>query len=276
MRKLILVITLLLFITELKAQEIEAFSKKGYKGKVFLYWGWNRDGFSKSNIHFKGDDYDFTLKKVVAHDKPSEYSAVEYINPTDVTIPQYNYRVGYYFTDKYSLSFGFDHMKYVMTQDQVVTIDGKIANSYTSFDGVYNNEDIVLTENFLMLEHTDGLNYLNLELRRHERLWNYRKIGLDFIGGIGAGMMVPRTDATLLGKRRHDEFHIAGYGLDALVGLKAQLGNTLFIQTEFKGGFINMPDIRTTYSTSDKASQNFFFSQLNFVFGAEFGLFGGR
>ena len=86
-------------------------------------------------------------------------------------------------------------------------------------------------------------------------------------------MMVPRTDATLLGKRRHDQFHIAGYGLDALVGAKIQLGKTLFIQTEYKIGYINMPNIRTTYSITDKASQSFLFHQYNFVFGAQFGLF---
>ena len=268
---LLLILTTISFCTV--RQDIDLLKKKGNKGKLFLYWGWNRDNFSKSNIHFTGDDYDFTLKKVVAHDKPSEFKGVDYISPIDATIPQYNYRVGYYFTDKYSLSFGFDHMKYVVTEDQIVTIDGTIVNSGTAYDGTYNNDDLVLSENFLHLEHTDGLNYLNFELRRHEEIWKYRKIGFELLGGVGAGMMVPRTDATLLGKRRHDEFHIAGYGVDAVVGAKIQLGKTFFIQSEYKLGFINMPNIRTTYSIADKASQNFFFHQYNFVFGAQFGLF---
>jgi hypothetical protein len=34
-----------------------------------------------------------------------------------------------------------------------------------------------------------------------------------------------------------------------------------------KGGFMGLPDVRTTVSTADKAVQNFFFSQLNIVFG---------
>lgn len=39
-----------------------------------------------------------------------------------------------------------------------------------------------------------------------------------------------------------------------------------------KGGFINMPDIRTTELTSDHASQYFFFVQANILFGFRVGL----
>ena len=45
-----------------------------------------------------------------------------------------------------------------------------------------------------------------------------------------------------------------------------------FIQSELKGGFINMPDIRTTENKSDRASQHFFFTQINFLVGYSFSL----
>ena len=45
-----------------------------------------------------------------------------------------------------------------------------------------------------------------------------------------------------------------------------------FIQSELKGGFINMSDVRTTNNSADKASQHFFFSQVNFLIGANFRL----
>lgn len=32
------------------------------KGKIFVSWGWNKGAFTHSNIHFKGNDYNFTLK----------------------------------------------------------------------------------------------------------------------------------------------------------------------------------------------------------------------
>jgi hypothetical protein len=77
--------------------------------------------------------------------------------------------------------------------------------------------------------------------------------------GIGTGILFPRTDATLLSKERNDQFHLSGYGIDAMVGLRTKIFKYFFLQTESKIGWINMPDIRTTNSTDDQASQQFFF-----------------
>ena len=79
--------------------------------------------------------------------------------------------------------------------------------------------------------------------------------------------MIPKTNATLLNNPRHDDFHVSGYGLGALIGLQGHLGKYFFIMSELKGGFINMPNFRTTSSAGDKASQHFFFAQSNIVFG---------
>ena len=44
------------------------------------------------------------------------------------------------------------------------------------------------------------------------------------------------------------------------------------MQSEIKGGFMNISNIRTTANKEDKASQYFFFSQVNFLIGATFRL----
>jgi hypothetical protein len=88
--------------------------------------------------------------------------------------------------------------------------------------------------------------------------------------GIGAGILVPRTNTTLMNKARYDEFHVAGYGAAIVVGLNMTFFKYFFIQSEWKGGYINMPDIRTTMDKIDRASQHFLFSQYNMVFGANF------
>ena len=53
---------------------------KNNKGKVFIYWGGNRGNYSKSDINFRGNGYNFTLKSIVADDKPKGYH-IDYINP---------------------------------------------------------------------------------------------------------------------------------------------------------------------------------------------------
>jgi hypothetical protein len=85
------------------------------KGKMYIFWGGNRESYSSSDIHFKGDDYDFTLYDVQAHDKAKGWH-LDYVNPARMTIPQTNLRIGYFINDHYNISIGFDHMKYVMTQ----------------------------------------------------------------------------------------------------------------------------------------------------------------
>ena len=246
------------------------------KGKIFAYWGWNSSSYTKSDIHFKGQQYNFTLKDVVAHDRQTGFS-MRYFNPAKMTIPQYNFRIGYFFNPKYSISFGFDHMKYVMDQNQIVNISGSISGSGTDYDGLYNNEPIELKENFLKLEHTNGLNYLNLEVRRMDNLLDaaqlkIKNVDINFFEGVGAGILYPKTDITLINFERNDQWHLAGYGVSAVAGLNVTFFKHVFIQGEAKGGFINMPDVLTTNFPNDKAKQNFFFLQGNVNFGVVFKL----
>jgi hypothetical protein len=158
-------------------------------------------------------------------------------------------------------------MKYVMQQNQLVRIRGFIGEAYGEFSGRYNGETIDLSEDFLQFEHTDGLNYLNLELRRNDELINYKRFQLNVLEGVGLGALVPKTNTVLLGKERYDEFHTSGFGLSGVLALNFSFYRYFFIQSEFKGGYINMPSIRTTANDMDSAEQSFFFAQINAVIG---------
>ena len=275
---------LLLFIT--LSQSFHSFAQettniiepiKGNKGKMYIFWGWNRAHFSNSDIQFKGNNYDFTIKNVVAYDRQTPFALDPYFHPTKLSIPQTNLRIGYFISNHYNISFGIDHMKYVMEQNQAVKIKGKINVLGVKYDGVYNNNDLILTDDFLTFEHTDGLNYLNLAISRVDNIFDFNKlrikhIEMSFTEGVGIGALMPRTNTKLLNKQRYDQYHLAGYGLDAKIGLNILFYNHFFVQSELKGGYIKMPDIRTTESKSDKAAQHFFYVQNNIVFGALFRL----
>jgi hypothetical protein len=236
----------------------------GYKkGRFFVYWGWNRETFSTSNIQFKGTDYEFTLDKVVAHDRQKEFG-MAYFNPMRISNPQYNWRIGYMLSDHYSISIGWDHMKYVVDSLQTVKINGNIG------DKTFTNEDQVLTRDFLKFEHTNGLNYINTEFRRFDQLYGIKNFAINLTEGLGVGILYPKSDVTLLSKSENDQWHLSGYGLSAVLGLNFTFYKHYFIQTEFKPGFINMPNVVTTQSSADNADQKFFFSQYNIVFGWNF------
>jgi len=244
------------------------------KGKVYVFWGGNRDNFSKSDIRFKGENYDFTLYDVKAQDKPKGWH-IDYINPSRITIPQTNFRIGYFITDKYNISLGLDHMKYVMYNDRVVRYSGDYPDR-GSFGEAISNGNILLTEDFLLFEHTDGLNYVNAEFSRVDDFSKYLsiqdtdKIQINITEGVGMGFLYPKTNTTLMGKERHDDFHVSGYGISAKLGLNITFLKYFFVQTELKVGYINMGSVRTTNSKVDKASHDFYFSETVFALGGIF------
>jgi hypothetical protein len=244
------------------------------KGKFFVSWGGNREIYSKSDITFKGNDYNFTLNDVSAHDKPKGWH-IDYINPARMTIPQTNFRMGYFINDHYSIAIGVDHMKYVMVQDRAVALDGYYPKPGTYGETLPDNQ-VLLTREFLTFEHTDGLNYVNTEFSRHDdisslfKIGNTDKIQLNLTEGAGIGLLYPKTNTKLLGKDRHDDFHVSGYGTSLKAGLNVTFFKHFYIQGELKGGYINMQDIKTTNSGDDSASQDFFFFQKIIAFGGIF------
>ena len=242
------------------------------KGRWFGFWGWNGAVYSNSDIHFTGDDYDFTLNNVEAKDRQSPFSYNNYIKWDRITIPQTNTKIGYFVDENYSISFGVDHMKYVMQVGQTVKIDGTIGGTNSSYDGDYDNEDFTILKSFLEYEHTDGLNYINFEHVYSESFFHKpitQKLGVTahWLIGMGGGVLMPKTNATLLGNERHDEFHFAGLGTNVKSGLNLFIGDNFFVQNEIKLGYINMWDVRTTSDKSDKASQQFLFFQYNLLLG---------
>ena len=247
---------------------IETSSKKslGEKGTMFVFWGWNRAMFSKSDIHFKGNGYDFVLHNVVAHDRPSDLSW-DYINHGEVSKPQFNFRFAYFIKDNLALVGATDHMKYVMDQDQTVDITGNISNPvYASM--IQNGKIDLSDEKFLTFEHTDGLHYVNIGLEKYKTLLSKEKVDILWSYGGGVGVLFPKSNVKLFGFERSDRFHVAGFGLDARTNINFVFWKRWMARIEGKFGYINMPDIKTTLTNKpNKASQDFVFGQINFGIG---------
>ena len=199
------------------------------KGKFTVYWGGNREKYSKSDIHFIGNDYNFIVQNADAHDKPKGWH-IDYIIPGRMTIPQTNFKMGYFITDHYSVSIGVDHMKYVMTQNQTANVTGFINlpadQSGSYYNGGYNNTPVDMSQNgaqeggfekgttqqgipaFLMFEHTDGLNYVYTEIARQDDIskWfgikNTDKFQVNINEGFGFGLIISKNQYNTYGKRK--------------------------------------------------------------------------
>lgn len=262
------------------------------RGKFFLFWGYNRSAYSHSNISFRGNGYNFRINDIRASDDPSNLSSI-YVNPTKFTIPQYNYRIGYFLNDKTFISFGSDHMKYTMVK-QTTHLNGYINSGVNA--GTYTNTEIVVGEEsevghpgpsvidnlphgfVTSFEHCDGLNDFSFELGRLEQLWISRnhKHAFSVVGSAGIGMVIPDSDADVLGQPpKHDmdankkAYHLAGYSFSATMGLQFDFYKHFFILARLKAGYMNLPDINTTIY-GGKASQHFEFIEPMIVWGYSF------
>lgn len=259
------------FINTANAEETKENIRQ--QGQWYGYWGWNRSQYSGSDIHFKGKDHDFTIHNAEAQDRQNPVTAHSifdrYLNPLFITIPQYNYRFGYYVADDWAVSVGFDHMKYVLEEGQVTGISGTFNTpDFEKTDPVYEEKE--LTREFIKFEHTDGLNIIALETEYFHSLWNH---GTDYdfalFAGAGAGLMYPKTNSRLLGKKRNDEFHLSGYATSVKGGFEITFLHNWFFRGIAKFGYIDMNDVLTT-SDGGKASQTFYFDEYIGAIGYRF------
>lgn len=239
--------------------------------KWSLSWGWNRSNYSTSDIHFSGKDHDFTINNVVATDIQTEVTGPNifgiYLNPSEITIPQTNMRLAYQLTPNSAIALNLDHMKYVMTADQIVPITGTIGNT------VYPpGTTRIMDVNFLNFEHTDGLNVVSLEYEKQMPLdWFGPRMPARAFALGGIGFVLPKSNVTLnmLGRARNDEFHLAGYSLGAGAGLEVDVYKNFFTRGTYKFGFVNLPDVVTS-SQGDKASHKFTYNEFSITFGWRF------
>ena len=288
MRKIFLTIgALALSVSALFAQETigkSIFKPKNArtesnKGKFFIFWGYNFSSYAKSDIHFTGPNYDFTLHDVKAADRPTKLGWV-YVDPGRITIPQFNFHFGYYIKDNYSISLGWDHMKYVMTVPQQLRISGYIGDEISDPGiptgdraGQYDNDLITVDSAMLTFEHTDGYNFASVGFERYDDILVNRK-GKQVLtaeSGVDVGLLIPRSDVHLFKEGGNHFWNIAGYGASAKVGVHYRFWKGLYLQGNFKTGWTDLYNIRTTGRRGvDKATQQIWFFENYWALGVRF------
>ncbi len=280
MNKILFTLLLSLITISTKAQHQNSFSERNpsfisKKGKCFLYWGYNRSSYSKSTIHFSSKDYEFTIFDATASDRPTKFGLKRYFAPSRITIPQYNYRVGYFLSDRLIISGGLDHMKYVLDEGQKVLISGVISEEFSAkYGGSYLKEEIALTEDFLKFEHTDGLNLLTLDFEYLQPIFitKNKKFQLDWNIGLGGIWVVTRTDIRVMGDGINNDFHVAGFSLAAKTGPRFEFFNRIFFLIEFKSGYMTIPDVLIENAAPKSASHTIIFFEGYFAVGTYFKL----
>lgn len=270
--KAIWIIAICLLSLQLAAQKTFNGVKKisNAKGTFWGYWGYNRSAYSKSDLTFKGHGYDFTLSGASASDNPSK-KFTEYVSLKTITVPQFNVRFGYYFTNKYALSIGYDHMKYLFDDANHVLLNGHIQPGLDStWSGDYVNQEVVTNRNNFHYENSNGLNYIRLQVTRTDKFYQTRdkRFALSSNLSLGTGCVLTINDFLFAEKFDRYTASISGYGISGHASLRFEFFRHVFIQPEISGGSINLSHVRNR--KEDKTAytqQQFWYGQRNLVVG---------
>ncbi|MBK7434508.1 MAG: hypothetical protein IPI66_11835 [Chitinophagaceae bacterium] len=211
--------------------------KKIHLDGLYIQWGYNTEWYTRSNIHFNsvvnGVNHNFTIYRAKAHDR-NDMDGI-YKKPLDFSVPQYNYRIGFYLNKSHTraIEFNYDHTKYIVYDDQRLRVRGNIGNDY--FD-----KDTSFAYNELHFEHTNGANFYQINYVEQIPVKKvHGRTVFSAIWKLGAGIVFPKTDIMLSNYRVDNRFHVAGYCLGAEGGARYYLGKRLFLEATGKAGFAN-------------------------------------
>ena len=236
-------------------------------GALYLNWGYNRDWYTKSTIHFRNtttDNYDFTFIDAQAHDRPDMQ---DFYKITSLTIPQYDLNIGYFFNDRRDLGIevAWNHLKYIVTDNQVIHVQGQVR-------GHQIDKDTLVTPAFVHLQHTNGNNYLMLNLIKRQKLWEYKKMRLSAIGKVGGGPLISYTISSILGNDDEGYFHYHGVVAGVSAGLKLDLFTYFFLQTDLQGAWVDYTNTKLGADHQGLATHHFYSLQYSYSFGFNYPL----
>src|SRR5882757_3300310 len=133
MRIVTIAIVFLLVFTQTHGQ-----GKRERKGEFYFSWGYNTEWYTHSNVHVSQPELgnNYTFREIKGHD---HRGWDEDLFKKNFSIPQYNYRFGYFFNKKKGLAFeiNFDHTKFIFVDGQMArvkgTLEGKAIDSSVLF-----------------------------------------------------------------------------------------------------------------------------------------------
>jgi hypothetical protein len=86
----------------------------------------------------------------------------------------------------------------------------------------------------------------------------------------GAGLVIPRTESTIMGRYHHDRYHVSGYVAGLETGLRQTFFKNFVAELTIKGVYANYSDV-PLYGNG-RASQQWWSFQYLFLVGYQFQL----
>jgi len=222
-------ITAIAFLVNLMPFFVAAQSKYTHrKGEFYFSWGYNTEWYTHSNIRINQPELGnyYLLNHVRAHDHKGWD---EGLLGKPLTIPQYNYRLGYFFNQKKGLAIeiNFDHTKYIIG-DQDIQLTGKLNGGAKSVD----TSIAFNAANGFYYYLNNGANFLLFNIVKRWQWYRLpnEKIKIDILGKAGIGPVIPHVDNSFFGQKNNPDFQIGGWNTGIEGAIKATFFNTVYLE----------------------------------------------
>jgi hypothetical protein len=274
-RYFLLLVTLSVLFSGFSQRRNKPKPKKSFNaGAIFLQWGYNRDFYTKSDINFTGSGYDFTLQGCQAEDRPEEFSFDNYFNIKNLTIPQFNVRIGYMIKRNWAISIGYDHLKYILKDNIPYQLSGTInpgVDLETNWSGTYINEPVITQEETFHYENSNGLNYIRAEVSRVDQWYRERNsawFAFSTLFGVGAGAILSINDFTFAGRKSMFTPSLSGMALSLHADIRFEFFRHFYIQPGVGSGLMLQNNVKTRPEDyNSKASHQFGYLEAHVLVG---------
>ena len=230
--------------------------KKERSGEFYFSWGYNTEWYTHSNVSIdqpsQGNSY--TFLGISGHDHKGWD---EGLFSKAITIPQYNYRIGYFFNKKKQLAIeiNFDHTKFIFGDNQMVHMKGKFNNKPIDAEVLFaDSTEGSTSSSYYYLNN--GANFLLINIVKRWPIYMNRKetIRIDGLGKAGIGPVIPHVQNKFFDQPENDpHFQIGGWNIGIEAALRATFFHYVFLEYSNKLDYARYSGLKIYEGTAKQA-----------------------
>lgn len=221
-----------------------------HRDEYYFSWGYNTEWYTKSNVKINQPSLNnhYTFTDITGHD---HRGWDEGLFSKPLTVPQYNYRLGYFFNDKKNLGveINFDHTKFIMTDYQMArvkgTLNGRNVDTSVLFSG----------PNGFYYYLNNGANFLLFNLTKR---WNFStnkkgNIKIDALGKAGIGPVIPHVENSFFGNKNKGHFQFGGWNSGVEGDIRATFFKHVYLEFAAKLDYARYSNLKIYEGTAKHA-----------------------
>jgi hypothetical protein len=194
-------------------------------GSYYGSWGYNEETYTNSNIYVNqpSQNNNFVYNNVQAQD----HIGWDHLFSVQPTIPQYNYRFGYFFNEKQDLAIelNFDHTKYIVLQGYNIIVSGTL-------HGHSVDTTVYLSDATLRYFLNNGANFFLFNLVKKISIFSThdKNFIVDGLLKAGVGPLVPHVDNEIFGMDNRKQFQLGGWNTGIEATIKFTFGKHVYLE----------------------------------------------